>query len=115
MMLYDFQTQRWSELAHAFGSVAWSHDNRFVYLHLKHAAEPAELVRISVPGGKVERVLDLTGVTLGGLWPDWISLLPDDSPCSCWTEAPKKSTDSNSSTDDFKLPFCRHYACQLLP
>ena len=80
MMLYDFQTQRWPELAHAFGSVAWSHDNRFVYLHLKHAAEPAELVRISVPGGRVERVLDLTGVTLGGLWPDWISLLPDDSP-----------------------------------
>jgi hypothetical protein len=60
--------------------VAWSHNSQFVYLHLKHDAEPDELVRISVPDGKVQRILDLTGVTLGGLWQDWVSLLPDDSP-----------------------------------
>jgi WD40-like Beta Propeller Repeat len=80
VMLYDFQTQRWKELAKAFGSVAWSHDSRSVYLHLKHEKEPAELIRISVPAGQVQRILDLKGVTLGGLWPDWVSLLPDDSP-----------------------------------
>ena len=80
VMLYDLKTNRWSELAQGWGSIVWSHDSRFVYLHLKHEAEPAELVRISVPDGKVQRVLDLTDVTLGGLWPDWISLLPDDSP-----------------------------------
>jgi hypothetical protein len=33
-----------------------------------------------VPDGHVQRVLDLKGLTLGGLWPDWVSLLPDDSP-----------------------------------
>jgi eukaryotic-like serine/threonine-protein kinase len=80
LMLYDFKTQRWSELAKAFGSVAWSRNSRFVYVHLKHESEPDELVRISVPDGKVRRLLDLKGVTLGGKWPDWISLLPDDSP-----------------------------------
>jgi DNA-binding winged helix-turn-helix (wHTH) protein/Tol biopolymer transport system component len=80
VMLYDLKTNRWSELAQAFGSIVWSHDSRFVYLHLKHEAKPAELVRISVPDGRIQRVLDLKGVTLGGLWPDWISLLPDDSP-----------------------------------
>jgi DNA-binding winged helix-turn-helix (wHTH) protein len=80
VMLYDLQTQRWSQLAKAFGSVVWSHNSQFVYLHLKHESEPDELVRISVPDGKVQRVLDLKGVTLGGFWPDWISLLPDDSP-----------------------------------
>jgi Tol biopolymer transport system component len=80
VMLYDFQTQRWSELAKAFGSIVWSHNSQFVYLHLKHESEPDELVRISVPDGKIQRVLDLNGVNLGGLWPDWISLLPDDSP-----------------------------------
>jgi hypothetical protein len=49
-------------------------------MRLRHEAKEAELVRISVPEGKVQRVIDLKGMTLGGLWPDWISLLPDDSP-----------------------------------
>jgi hypothetical protein len=80
VMLYDLQAQRWSELAKGFGSIVWSHDNQFVYLLLKHEAKPAELTRISVPNGKVQRVLDLQGVTLGGFWPDWVSLLSDDSP-----------------------------------
>ena len=76
VMLYDFQTEIWSELGQGVGSIAWSHDSKFVYLQLRHD----ELVRISVPGGKIERVLDLKDITLGGFWPDWISLLPDDSP-----------------------------------
>jgi hypothetical protein len=82
-MLYDLKINRWSELTQGWGSIAWSHKQPVcvpVYLHLKHESEPDELVRVSVPKGKVQRVLDLKGVTLGGLWPDWISLLPDDSP-----------------------------------
>jgi len=80
VMLYDLKTKRWSELPRAHGSIVWSHNNQFVYLH--HAADPsgAEVVRISVPDGKVQHILDLRGVNLGGPWPDWISLLPDDSP-----------------------------------
>jgi Tol biopolymer transport system component/DNA-binding winged helix-turn-helix (wHTH) protein len=81
LMLYDFHTRRWSDLARgSHGAVAWSHDSRFVYLDLKPGAQPGELVRISVPDGKMERVLDLRDVTVGGFWPGWISLLPDDSP-----------------------------------
>jgi hypothetical protein len=80
VMLYDFKTSRWSELTEGWGSIAWSHNNRFVYLNVKHESEPDELVRVSIPDGKVQRVLELKGVTLGGVWPDWISLLPDDSP-----------------------------------
>jgi DNA-binding winged helix-turn-helix (wHTH) protein/Tol biopolymer transport system component len=80
VMLYDLHTQKWSELAKAFGSIGWSHDSKSIYLHLKHETKPAELVRISVPDGHVRRVLDLSGLTLGGLWHDWVSLLPDDSP-----------------------------------
>jgi hypothetical protein len=49
--LYDFQTHKWSELAKAFGSMAWSHDSKSIYVHLKHETRPAELVRISVPDG----------------------------------------------------------------
>jgi DNA-binding winged helix-turn-helix (wHTH) protein/Tol biopolymer transport system component len=80
VMLYNFQTQRWSELAKGSGGIAWSHDNRFVYLLFRNKANQSELTRISVPDGKVQGVLDLKGVTLGGLWSDWISLLSDDSP-----------------------------------
>jgi len=80
VMLYDFQTERWSELTQCNCSINWSHDSKFVYLVRKQEAQPAELVRISVPEGKIERVLDLKDVTLGGFWSDWISLLPDDSP-----------------------------------
>jgi hypothetical protein len=80
VMLYDFQTEKWSELAQGGGSIAWSHDSRFVYLQLKRGTQTADLVRISVPGGKIESVLDLKDITLGGFWSDWVSLLPDDSP-----------------------------------
>jgi Tol biopolymer transport system component/DNA-binding winged helix-turn-helix (wHTH) protein len=76
-MLYDFETQQWSDFGD--GIPAWSHDSKFVYLHRKKAHQ-SEVVRMRVPDGKVERVLDLKGITLGGYWPDWVSLLPDDSP-----------------------------------
>jgi hypothetical protein len=80
LMLYDFQTKRWAQLANEVGSnsVVWSHDSKFVYLDLK--GQPAKLVRIGVPNGKVEPALDLSGMKFGGFYPGWISLLPDDSP-----------------------------------
>jgi DNA-binding winged helix-turn-helix (wHTH) protein len=80
LMLYDLTSNHWSELIQGSGSVAWSRDSRSVYMSLKHESEPNELVRISIPDGKVQRVLSLKGITLGGFWPDWVSLLPDDSP-----------------------------------
>jgi dipeptidyl aminopeptidase/acylaminoacyl peptidase len=78
VMLYDLQAERWSELAQDYGSIAWSHDSKSVYMIRGREGQAAELVRISVPDGKTERVLDLKDVTLGGYW-DWVSLLPDDS------------------------------------
>ena len=80
LMLYDFQTKKWTQLANEVGSnsVVWSHDSKFVYLDLK--GQPAKLVRISVPDAKVEPALDLSGMKFGGFYPGWISLLPDDSP-----------------------------------
>jgi DNA-binding winged helix-turn-helix (wHTH) protein len=78
-MLYDFQTQQWSEFA-ANGDGTWSRDSKSVYAYRKNPDQSAGVVRISVPDGKVERVLDLKDITLGGYWPSWVSLLPDDSP-----------------------------------
>jgi Tol biopolymer transport system component len=99
VMLYDdLSTQKWSELAKAFGSIAWSHDSKSIYLHLKHETRPAELVRISVPDGHVQRVLDLTGLTLAAFGTIGSVFLPMILPCSCSTGARKKSIDSTSST-----------------
>jgi Tol biopolymer transport system component len=81
LILYDFRAQRWSEFAQgSFGAVAWSHDSRSVYLVRNQRSRPTELLHMSVPDGKAERILDLKDVTLGGIFPDTISLLPDDSP-----------------------------------
>src|SRR5215471_6490574 len=80
-MLYDFQAHRWSEFAQGnFGSLAWSHDNKSVYLVRIQESRPTELLRVNVPDRRSELVLDLKDVTLGGFWRGWISLLPDDSP-----------------------------------
>jgi len=90
VMLYDFHTQRWSELVQGDGSITWSHDSKFVYLRLKQGTEPAKLVRVRVPDGKIEQVADLKDISLGGSWADWVSLLPDDSPL-LMPKAPIKS------------------------
>ena len=80
LMLYDSHTQQRSEFADGFyGRPAWSHDSKSVYMYRKNGDASAEVVRISVPGGKVERVLDLKDITLGGYWLGGVSLLPDDS------------------------------------
>lgn len=80
IMLYDFAHARWSELAEGDGSPAWSRNSKFVYLVLQREAEQPELVRISIPEGKIERVLDLKDIEIGGYYPGWVSVLPDDSP-----------------------------------
>jgi len=80
VMLYDFQAQRWTKLAKASGSVAWSHDSKSIVVRVKQENQPAELIRISVPDGRVTHLLNLKDLTFGGLWTDWVTLLPDDSP-----------------------------------
>jgi len=80
--LYDFQIRQWSDFregARGCAESVWSHDNKSVY-QCRGNGDQLEVVRISVPDGKVERVLELKGVTLGGFWPGVVGLLPDDSP-----------------------------------
>jgi Tol biopolymer transport system component len=80
--LYDFQTRQWSDFregARGCAESVWSHDNKSVY-QCRGNGDQLEVVRISVPDGQVERVLELKGVTLGGYWPGVVGLLPDDSP-----------------------------------
>jgi len=80
MMLYDLQTQHWSEfVSRRFSPLTWSTDSKFVYMHQENQDHSADVIRISVPAGKVETVLHLKGITLGGYWPTDIGLSHGDS------------------------------------
>jgi len=80
LVVYDFETQHWSELAK--GSAAypsWSKDGQYVYL-LRVPNDPAVL-RLRISDRKVERMVDLKNFRMAGYdWGFWLGLAPDDSP-----------------------------------
>ncbi|MGD0160955.1 MAG: protein kinase [Candidatus Sulfotelmatobacter sp.] len=81
LMLYDIEKKDWTQLAQSrFGFENWSHDGRYLYAE-DYSDQTDDLVRVSVPGGKVERVLSLKEIPRGfDPWEFWVGLAPDDSP-----------------------------------
>jgi Tol biopolymer transport system component len=79
LMLFDFQTQKWSELAKVRAAfLNWSRDGKYICF-LRWLDNPAVL-RIRITDHKLEQLGDLKNVpTTGNLGP-WIGLAPDDSP-----------------------------------
>ena len=79
LVSFDFQTQRWSELARVTGGFpSWSRDGKYVYF-LRFPDHPAVL-KIRVSDRDVETVADLADFPLTGHWGCWLGLTPDDSP-----------------------------------
>ena len=79
LKLFDFQTQRWRELAHgSFGWLNWSHDGQYLYI-LDQSGSGAVL-RVRVSDHKVERVVDLADFKTTGRYRGSLSLAPDGSP-----------------------------------
>lgn len=79
LLLFDVQTQKWTELA--TGSLSWlnwSHDNQYVYV-LDFRGKDA-VVRIRVSDRKTEQVVDLNNFVTVGRYGGWLALTPDDSP-----------------------------------
>jgi Tol biopolymer transport system component len=77
LVLFDFQTQLWTELAQGgFGKESWSKDGVYVYDLL--AFPVSAVVRIRISDHKSEQVIDLKNFTIAGV--DWLALAPDDSP-----------------------------------
>jgi Tol biopolymer transport system component len=79
LLLFDFQTKKWSELAN--GSLSWlnwSHDSQYVYV-LDFRGKDA-VVRIRISDHKPEQVVDLKNIVTVGRYGGWLSLTPDDSP-----------------------------------
>lgn len=79
--LFDVQNQEWSTLAThegAWGFPTWSRNGKFIYV--LRGPEPWSVDRISVPDGKQERVVDLTGTYLTGSVGFWFGLDANDVP-----------------------------------
>jgi len=79
LLLFDFPTQKWTELA--TGSLSWlnwSHDGQFVYV-LDNEGKNA-VVRIRISAHKTEQVADLKNFATAGRYGGGLALTPDDSP-----------------------------------
>jgi Tol biopolymer transport system component len=79
LLLFDFQSSKWSELAS--GSLSWlnwSHDGQYVYV-LDYRGKNA-VVRIRVSDHKTEAVADLKNFAATGRYGACLSLTPDDAP-----------------------------------
>jgi serine/threonine protein kinase/Tol biopolymer transport system component len=79
ILLFDLQSQKWSELAN--GSLAWlnwSHDGQYIYV-LDYRGRDA-IVRIRISDHKIEPIADLKDFASAGRYGRALALAPDDSP-----------------------------------
>jgi len=79
LVLFDFATQKWEELARiscAFPN--WSKNSDYVYF-LQGGDQPS-VMRVHIGDKRIERVADLRNLRITGYWGTWLGLAPDDSP-----------------------------------
>jgi Tol biopolymer transport system component len=81
LMLFDFGTQKWSELVKMnVGFTEWSKDGKYIYLDTGLSEDPA-IYRVRIADRKVERVASLKGLRrVIFAWTPWSGLTPDGSP-----------------------------------
>jgi Tol biopolymer transport system component len=80
LLLYDFERQKWSQLAVAkFGFENWSHDGKYLYAE-DYSGDTDDLVQINAANGKIERLFSVKQIPRGfDPWEFWIGLAPDES------------------------------------
>jgi eukaryotic-like serine/threonine-protein kinase len=79
LLLFDFQSKKWTELANGSLSwLSWSHDGKYVYA-LDFKGKDA-VVRIRIGDHREEQVADLTDFVSAGRYSGALALMPDDSP-----------------------------------
>jgi serine/threonine protein kinase len=81
LMLFDFATQKWTELAKIFVAYpTWSRDGRYVYFN-GILDNQEGYYRVQVSDHKLERIFSLKGFqAAGGAFGNWSGLAPDESP-----------------------------------
>jgi Tol biopolymer transport system component len=79
LMLFDFATQKWEEIAKlAAGFPNWSKTGDYVYFW-RGGDQPSPM-RVRIRDRKLERVADLKDFRQTGYFGFWLGLAPDDSP-----------------------------------
>lgn len=79
LMLFDFATQKWQEIAKiSLGFPNWSKNSDYMYF-LHEENDPA-VMRVRISDHKVERVADLKNFRQAGYFGIWLGMAPDDSP-----------------------------------
>jgi serine/threonine protein kinase len=81
LMLFDFTTQKWTELANLFVAYpTWSRDSRSLYFD-GILDNQESFFRLEINDGKLERIFNLKGFqAVGGAFGNWSGLAPDESP-----------------------------------
>jgi Tol biopolymer transport system component len=80
LMLYDFTSQKWVELAKLpMEYPCWSRDGKYVYFDLISQSDLA-VYRVRISDRKLERVVSLKGLRRALTIGRWAGLAPDDSP-----------------------------------
>jgi serine/threonine protein kinase len=79
LILFDFATQKWDELAKiSAGFPRWSRNSDYIYF--LHLVDQAGVMRVRLRDRKVEKVADLKNFRQTGYYGTWLSVAPDDSP-----------------------------------
>jgi len=79
LMLFDFQNQKWTELARVtMGFPNWSRNSDYVYF--LHEEDHPSVMRVRIRDHKVDTVADLKHFRQAGYWSVWLGMAPDDSP-----------------------------------
>jgi Tol biopolymer transport system component len=82
LLLYDFQTQKWTDWITepgAIGFPSWSRDGRYIYYD-NTSTTGAAFLRVKVGQTRSEFLIDLQGLRrYGGYGWAWSGLAPDDS------------------------------------
>ena len=67
ILVFDFQTQQWSDMAEGWDLKKWSADSRYLFF-MRHGDDPA-IVKLSVRDRKTEKVVSLKGFDQTGRLP----------------------------------------------
>ncbi|MGC2615673.1 MAG: winged helix-turn-helix domain-containing protein, partial [Terracidiphilus sp.] len=81
--VYDFKTNNWKILLTESGSgnwASWSRDSRSIYFLGSLDENRQVIYRISVEGGRPERIADLPGLRPTGWIYGWVGFDPDENP-----------------------------------
>jgi len=79
LMLFDFQTQKWEEIAKiSLGFPSWSRTGDYIYF--LHEENAPSVMRVRLRDRKLERVADLKTFRQTGYYSVWLGMAPDDSP-----------------------------------